>query len=318
MCLIIHKPAGVSVPEEHIYNAWDNNSDGFGAMWVEDGRVRVTQGIWGYERIAKFMHAHRNREIAVHFRYATAGSVTLQNVHPFKVLDYDRDGEDLWLMHNGTFTFPKPTDGHSDTWLFAQKLRPVLRKVGTAILHDPIKRARMGEEIAKYNKVLFMSGSGDVMIVNKTSGVEINTAWYSNEYSLEGGYRDNKDRLWYTRGNSRYNDLDYGYGNYGSGSGTTSYSKAWAEKNAKKNALVPANGTGTVMGPKKPATAAASSPKPVKGNKGNQRKAVLTEAERAEIMEFVNEAKARGTVTNSKRNSEVHDAGMDAANKALK
>jgi predicted glutamine amidotransferase len=213
MCLIINKPAGFAIPEYHIRNAYANNSDGFGAMWAENGRIRVVQGLYDVDRIVKLMKTLQDKKAAIHFRFSTVGKINKENTHPFQVLNRETDGMDVWLMHNGTFSFIKSDDDHSDTWHFAQKLRPILRKIGLEALRDPRKRAAVGEKIGSYNKVLLMSGDGETITLNEKSGIKMGDVWYSNQYSLEPNYRKAKPK--YVTAYGGWYDGNTDFENYG-------------------------------------------------------------------------------------------------------
>ena len=41
MCIIMSKPAGKKIPQEHISNSHANNRDGVGIMYAEDGVVKI-------------------------------------------------------------------------------------------------------------------------------------------------------------------------------------------------------------------------------------------------------------------------------------
>ena len=45
MCVICYKPKGIAFPEERILqNCFDNNPDGAGFMWPENGKVHIRKG----------------------------------------------------------------------------------------------------------------------------------------------------------------------------------------------------------------------------------------------------------------------------------
>lgn len=207
MCLIVLKPKGLKIPDEYVYNAYDNNSDGFGAMWCQNGRVRVVQGIYKFGRIMDMVREWDEMQVAMHFRFCTVGTVSIQNVHPFQVLSKEIHGEDLWMMHNGTFSFLKPKDSHSDTWLFSKKLEPVVGKIGIDELYRPNRVTKMGEKIGKHNKILFMRGNGSVTIVNSESGFYEDGAWYSNAYSLTPALKYEWDDDLYSDGYNGRQDM---------------------------------------------------------------------------------------------------------------
>ncbi len=186
MCLIIRKPAAARVPYGAFRNAHKHNPDGFGLMYAENGRVTAVQGLFPLEYCWWLYEQHRDKKLAIHFRYATQGLVDSLNTHPFKVLDKEQHGHDLWLMHNGTFKgLRDPARGRSDTLLFVDTiLRPALEKYGPSTIFRRDVRYGLGRDLGKFNRLLFMDGYGRTYLVNKRAGFEYRNIWYSNTYSL--------------------------------------------------------------------------------------------------------------------------------------
>lgn len=192
MCLIIYNPNGSPMKTEYLRLAYENNPDGFGIMYADNGRVIVNQGLFTLDVIKELIRECRGKPYAVHFRYKTRGKISAEMTHPFQVLSHEEDGEDLWMMHNGTFSFLKPEGDQSDTSLFAEKFKPIIRELGTDVLFDKYHPRRMGKKIGEMNKVLFMRGDGRVTVINSQQGFVENGKWYSNRYSLQPKYRANQ------------------------------------------------------------------------------------------------------------------------------
>lgn len=189
MCLIIYNSNGSPIKKEYLRTAYENNPDGFGIMYAENGRVMVNQGLFSFDVIKELVKELRGRSYALHFRFKTRGHITADMTHPFQILSKEEDGEDLWMMHNGTFSFLKPEGEQSDTALFAEKFKPIIKELGTDVLFDKYHPRRMGKKIGEMNKVLFMRGDGRVSVINSHQGFAEHGKWYSNRYSLQPGYR---------------------------------------------------------------------------------------------------------------------------------
>jgi len=189
MCLIIYNKNGTPINNAYIKAAYENNHDGFGVMWSENGSVFTNQGLFSLKVINEILRELHGMTYACHFRYRTRGAVSAENTHPYQVLSKENDGEDLWMMHNGTFNFITATENDSDSAIFAQKFAPIIKDLGTDVLFDNFHPRRMGSKIGENNKVLFMRGDGKVSVVNNQMGFTENGKWFSNKYSLNSTYR---------------------------------------------------------------------------------------------------------------------------------
>ena len=191
MCLIIHKGADVEVPLELRRAAYEGNGDGFGVMWLDDtdGRVKVDKVLpKRFEDTEAVYERYKDREVALHYRLQTVGTICEENVHPFRVLDKDADGQDLWLMHNGTMTdVPVGWDKDaSDTAHFIKYvLRPMLlnrpEAMGDKKFWSFVKR------MIGSSRLLMLDGDGEYLRVENggTKWVQHKGLWLSNKYSVQ-------------------------------------------------------------------------------------------------------------------------------------
>jgi len=91
MCLIIVKPEGKAMPpDNYILNAYNNNPDGFGIAWREQGmsKVAIQKGIMSIAGVYDLLDSIKNpvsKTIVMHFRLATEGKVSPENCHPFPI-----------------------------------------------------------------------------------------------------------------------------------------------------------------------------------------------------------------------------------------
>ena len=109
MCLIIDKPAGVDVPRDIIASAMEYNPDGVGIMFGGEVKRYLRIKPRKLERILNRLGV----PAAIHFRWATHGTVTHDNVHPFPVRPGPAGAPVAYLMHNGVMSKYAPPGGKS-------------------------------------------------------------------------------------------------------------------------------------------------------------------------------------------------------------
>jgi predicted glutamine amidotransferase len=177
MCLIVHKPRDVAVPERLLASAAEYNPHGAGLLAL-DG-----QGGYAMERSAEadpatlrdWARAYRQRECVFHFRYRTRGEIDLENAHPLPVVD------DVYLFHNGTLPLELHATGRSDSWHFARDYLAPLLGGRRALLGDATFRRMVEAAIGPQNRaVLVDARRAQVVVFNRERGVEVDGIWLSN------------------------------------------------------------------------------------------------------------------------------------------
>jgi len=190
MCLIIHKPVNVTIPEWILNSGLRKNPDGWGLLYRSAGQVVAVHGLYPSKR--KSRKALRRtllevgpRECLLHLRMATHGDVSRENTHPFRV----RAGaDDLWMMHNGIlhgYGVSGLKNGQSDTRDFlARIIEPLTSAYGAGILENPAVRTLI-EDHAGDNRLAFMDAERGPIILNRAQGVEHAGLWLSNTYAWD-------------------------------------------------------------------------------------------------------------------------------------
>lgn len=186
MCLIAKMDKRADLPEYVAKHAQERNADGWGFMFAHDGRVIAQRGMGDY---AEFRAAYDatvpdDVKVAVHWRMATRGAKTVANCHPFKVLDRDAHGQDVFLMHNGPQIARKCNGDakRSDTREFAEDwLRPMLLS-RPRFLRSPTFRKWLEEVTSE--RVLILEGCGKWHTFNADKWNKRDGVAYSNTYSL--------------------------------------------------------------------------------------------------------------------------------------
>jgi hypothetical protein len=177
MCLIIHKPAGVTVPRPLLQSAADHNGDGFGFMAFGGGRRlkisrRPVTHPW---ELLSIYEDYAAEECVIHLRRTTRGLSDADNTHPFLVTDR------IGLVHNGTLDVHCHSPGRSDTWhLVEDVLRPILVS-DPQVLYGRTFQSLLAGIAGPANKFVFMdAGQQRTVIVNRDHGVELDGLWLSN------------------------------------------------------------------------------------------------------------------------------------------
>lgn len=176
MCLIVHKPAGVAIPEDLIGAALELNRDGWGAMgFSPEGLLLERQLEPDLQAILAFERRHREHEYVLHLRRRTKGGGGIENVHPFRVIP------GVYLMHNGTLPLEPKQAGRSDTWqLVNEILRPLALK-HTSLLSDPAFLQLLELGLKAENKLaLLHEATREIVLVNWQHGAELDGLWLSS------------------------------------------------------------------------------------------------------------------------------------------
>jgi hypothetical protein len=172
MCMIIYKPVGVELPDrETIRQAALGNPHGAGVMIADKGKVEIYKALIGADTICDLLSVLDrdndkliNKSLAIHFRMATHGEVSIANCHPFPVTDDDlllSSGSckvDVALAHNGMFWNREYNKRDSDTYQFVKKYL-------SGFTWETFKAAYnlLDDESFRTDRVIVMNGAGDVI-----------------------------------------------------------------------------------------------------------------------------------------------------------
>ena len=105
MCVIVYKPAGKTLSKDTLEKCYRANPDGIGIMRFADGEIKQWQGLGtdGIDQLLdEIVPTLGDAEYALHFRWATTGSVKVDNCHPFPSATHGG-----LLMHNGVLNGAK-------------------------------------------------------------------------------------------------------------------------------------------------------------------------------------------------------------------
>lgn len=190
MCIIARVPEGTKVPTSYIENMWNRNSHGAGIGYIdENNKVQIEKAmkLKEYKKLYKEISSeYSNRDMLLHFRIATLGSVCLENTHPFRV------NKNTIMAHNGMLPeFFEPTGKAkkldlSDTRYFVDYF---MKYVDIKSLDDPAFIMQLGRIIDSENyanKLVFLTSDTrlkfDSYIVGEQHGEydKKTGIWFSN------------------------------------------------------------------------------------------------------------------------------------------
>jgi len=177
---MIYKPAGKSISDKILETCWNKNKDGAGYMFAHNGQVIIRKGFFKFKSFMTSLrldstHTAKNKDVVIHFRYATHGKIDKVNCHPHRITDK------LAFAHNGIINIDVPSGSQvSDTIIFGEKILKQLPD-------NWLKKQSYVELVGRYignSKLVFLSGKGDVNIIHQELGEWYEGCWYSN-----GGFR---------------------------------------------------------------------------------------------------------------------------------
>ncbi len=187
MCIILDKPAGTVFEESDIVKCGKMNPDGFGYMYYDPAQQRVISGRTLFKEPSELFETIKSLEkyhTVFHFRIRTVGDVSVKNCHPFKILDKQKHGQDLYFMHNGTISGLKEENNESDTACFARViLKPILKSCKRLLWENSLQLLISG--FIGSSRLIFMDNKGHTLTFNKDKGTTYKGMWVSNDRPFE-------------------------------------------------------------------------------------------------------------------------------------
>lgn len=244
MCLIIKSDNASELKANLLKSAYSNNSDGFGGMFLADGKIQTFKELPQNENeVIKLWDKFKDMKIpmGLHFRFTTNGGTNKANCHPFEVLNKKQHNRDIWVMHNGPqLPTPMIDVDKSDTHQYVKwVLRPMLANNPELIYNKDWKE--MIEDSIGSDKLLFLDGSnGKFTIINEDHGETLDNMWLSNTYSINRGVGSDYDVDTDTISNKPKNNYITFNSSWGQGydytydDNVSDYSKYVSKANAKK------------------------------------------------------------------------------------
>jgi len=130
MCIIIYKPKDARLGkqwEKQVRFCYAKNKDGCGIMVKEDSGIYMRKGMWDVEEMVKIVkNLPKKSELAIHFRWTSAGNTVDRKCHPFALekgkIEMKKGRARAALMHNGTIRNLCFKGEASDTYHLARLL----------------------------------------------------------------------------------------------------------------------------------------------------------------------------------------------------
>ena len=196
MCIIAIKKKNIPLPDEKIFKTmFDNNSDGAGFMYNQNGKVIIQKGYMTYDNFINALNEVEKNintlstAMIFHFRIATHGAVSKSMCHPFplssKINMIKRCDSTckLGIVHNGIIPI-QPRKGISDTAEYIMSVLSVTSKHHPEFYKSKKIRKAILAEIK--SKMAFLDGNGDVYTVGEF--VTDNGIMYSNTSYKESSF----------------------------------------------------------------------------------------------------------------------------------
>jgi len=185
-CIIVSKPAGIPLPNLDVFrNCWERNPHGAGYAVAKDGAVHIRKGFMTWQSFAEIDFTELTPLSCVfHFRYATHGSQSAGNCHPFPVSGNLRQcyrKTDVAIAHNGIINRIAITKrDYSDTMSYIEKrIAPYwtdCKASGRFMYSVKASQSTLLKETNSKWAFLFTSGH----IFNVGQGIVKNELWFSN------------------------------------------------------------------------------------------------------------------------------------------
>ena len=171
MCIAIANTQNSPLSDEELTNCWENNPDGAGILYKEDGKLKIYKQLTSLDAFkSEYNRVIKLSNCLVHFRVKSAGAITEDNIHPFMVHD------NLGFIHNGTITKLKYDDVLSDTQLFNNN---ILKHLDKDFINN-YDIVEMIEDYVGYSKMVFMDETEVFTIINERKGDWEGSNWFSN------------------------------------------------------------------------------------------------------------------------------------------
>jgi predicted glutamine amidotransferase len=154
---------------------WNANHDGAGFMYSEENKLIVKRGYMKYKRFKDSYLRHEDKEMVIHFRWASCGIISPNTCHPFKI------NENLAVVHNGHINVPFVLSKKESDSLW------IVKNILTKFPKDFLNKSAYTNLISiaiEGSVLVFMDNFGNVTKIGERSGsfTSSNKCWFSNRH----------------------------------------------------------------------------------------------------------------------------------------
>ncbi len=177
MCIAILNTKGTTLKRKTLNNCWENNGDGAGILYIDNyNQLQTFKTLDSfdefYENYISIKQTFGSRNILLHFRISTHGTINKENCHPFIVDD------NVGFIHNGMISNVPDSVQYSDTNMLN---RTLLQKLKPGFDQDDDALDFLMSLIGNGNKLVFLNKDNDWSIVNESAGHWHLGCWFSND-----------------------------------------------------------------------------------------------------------------------------------------
>lgn len=148
MCVLIIKGAGKKMPNYNVIRAaWLQNPDGGGFATP----TKSFHSLDFFEFYKELRKVRTNEPCIIHLRWATHGSVKVENCHPF----FDNCGGGTWFAHNGILDIKPIGDMTDSETAFKTRFAKVIEEKGI----DSTELDEAVWDIIGFSKFAFLNGN---------------------------------------------------------------------------------------------------------------------------------------------------------------
>lgn len=190
MCIIAYKPQNKKmIKEETLRTMFENNPDGAGFMFLQNGAVHGEKGFMDYEdfykALCKYKHLWKKSPFVLHFRISTQAGVNKECTHPFPLSDSMTDmkklkfNNQIGICHNGIISLTTSYSNkvqHSDTMEFITEYLSLIIRDNQYWKDE--KKVELIEKLAE-SKLAILDNTGHCELVGHFT--KVNGIYYSNE-----------------------------------------------------------------------------------------------------------------------------------------
>ena len=220
MCIAIANKKGYPLSKKQFKNCWENNDNGAGMLYKENGKLMTTFEMSSWEALYKIYSSKvRKSNLLLHFRVSSKGATNVDMCHPFMVSD------DLGFVHNGTIfsglkDYPKEK---SDTWAVNEQ---VFKHLPNDFYKYPVLMEILSSKTGN-SKMAFMDSDEKFYFIGENKGeghfCKKSGNWFSNK-----SYEQVNDFVW--KGNEKVMKSNYTKYSGAPSYRNTDYKSVWEEQ----------------------------------------------------------------------------------------